>query len=63
MRVKVVYVSSKFAKYSHDVVDPAKEKDTPKWTLLAGEPTETIVAIQQRQMFDQLLSECRGAQR
>lgn len=63
MKVQVVYVSSKFAKYSHDVVAPEKERDTPKWTLFAGEPTETVVAIRQRQMFDQLLSECRGAQR
>ncbi|KAB1578714.1 hypothetical protein [Serratia marcescens] len=60
MKIRVVYVSPKYAKYSKAAIGIGRKREVPKWTYLEGEHQETVNAILRRQTFDRLLSECRG---
>ncbi|MGP0906736.1 hypothetical protein [Serratia sp. CY76391] len=60
MKIKVVYVSPKYANYSKAAIGIGRKRGAPKWTYLEGEHQETVNAIIRRQTFDRLLSECRG---
>ncbi|HHL0958880.1 TPA: hypothetical protein ACQVH3_003627 [Serratia marcescens] len=60
MKLRVVYVAPKYAKYSKAAIGVGRKRAAPKWTYLEGEHQETVNAILNRQTFDRLLRGCCG---